>query len=582
MSKKTTKYISFGVAIIIAFLVFNFAFGFQILNPQNIKWLMNERHDWGTHYLGWAFYKNEPWSFPLGTINNYIWPVGTNVGFTDSIPLMALLFKPFAAFLPQDFQYFGIWMLLCYILLAIYTVKIFSLYTTNIFYILLGVVLVTSNSVLIYRSMHPALCTHWLILASVYLYIKPAGLNNVIAINRHQGLLLLISALVNPYLTLMIVGFTIILPFKHYYYDRLISIKKALICASLSFLSVFISWFVLGILTFGNNSSVQMSGSYGLNALNLNSLYNSSNFSSFFPEQPWFPLQYEGFMYLGLGMMVICLFSTAYLIYSGSLKSLIKNNKYLLPLLILSVALSLFAITNKITLNKNELLVVPLPAFIVKLGEVFRASARFFWVSYYLIFLLFTVIFIKSKIPAKFKVPLFFSLVALQLYDIKPIYNLRHLESGSYNSPLEEEKWSTLLPGFNKILVYPPFECHLINSKDYQDLGYVAVKNNVAISTGYTARTNVRSNDKYTEWLERAIASNFFYDDELIVTAPKYLKSFTNGLKNGKLNIDYIDGYFILYTKKNDRQFFSQKPEIRVIIDSVMAADGAKAIKTVP
>ncbi len=39
------------------------------LQPSNINWLMTARHDWGTHYLGWAFYKNEPWHFPIGKGN---------------------------------------------------------------------------------------------------------------------------------------------------------------------------------------------------------------------------------------------------------------------------------------------------------------------------------------------------------------------------------------------------------------------------------------------------------------------------------------------------------------------------------
>ena len=86
--------------------MYHLCYGFQTLNPYNIDWLMSALHDWGTHYLGWHFFKNEPWQFPLGNISNYFAPLGTNVGFTDSIPLLAIFFKLFSAILPENFQYF--------------------------------------------------------------------------------------------------------------------------------------------------------------------------------------------------------------------------------------------------------------------------------------------------------------------------------------------------------------------------------------------------------------------------------------------------------------------------------------------
>src|SRR5687768_7137938 len=92
-------------------IIYHFAYGFNTLIPTNIDWLMAVLHDWGTHYLGWHFFKNEPWQFPIGNVSNYYAPLGTNVGFTDSIPLLAIFFKLFASILPENFQYFGLWLL---------------------------------------------------------------------------------------------------------------------------------------------------------------------------------------------------------------------------------------------------------------------------------------------------------------------------------------------------------------------------------------------------------------------------------------------------------------------------------------
>ena len=99
------------VSLILVLIGFQICYGFGIINPSNINWLMSAYHDWGQHYLGWAYFQHEPWHFPLGHIDNFNYPAGTNVGYTDSIPLLAIIFKTFSFLLPDTFQYFGLWLL---------------------------------------------------------------------------------------------------------------------------------------------------------------------------------------------------------------------------------------------------------------------------------------------------------------------------------------------------------------------------------------------------------------------------------------------------------------------------------------
>ena len=89
IQKEKTYFISF---LIIVF-GFHICYGLDVILPSNINWLMSAYHDWGQHYLGWAYFKNEPWHFPIGHIENFNYPAGTNIGYTDSIPLLALFFK---------------------------------------------------------------------------------------------------------------------------------------------------------------------------------------------------------------------------------------------------------------------------------------------------------------------------------------------------------------------------------------------------------------------------------------------------------------------------------------------------------
>ena len=125
------KWAPWILATLAMLAIFQYIYGFASLQPSNIKWLMEARHDWGTHYLGWAFYKNEPWHFPLGKITGYNYPVGANVGFTDSIPLLAIFFKLFRPFLSEDFQYFGLWLFICHLLAGYFTILLCRLFKGN-------------------------------------------------------------------------------------------------------------------------------------------------------------------------------------------------------------------------------------------------------------------------------------------------------------------------------------------------------------------------------------------------------------------------------------------------------------------
>ena len=99
-------------------LVFVALYGVQVLNPASVDWILNNPSpDPSQHYLGWAFFRQSPVHLPyIGANYSNIYPYRTSVLFTDSIPLLALLFKCLGPLLPARFQYFGWWGLACYAL----------------------------------------------------------------------------------------------------------------------------------------------------------------------------------------------------------------------------------------------------------------------------------------------------------------------------------------------------------------------------------------------------------------------------------------------------------------------------------
>lgn len=68
------------------------------------------------HYAGWLFYRQSDLRFPFCVTQNLNYPDGLSVAYTDSIPLFAAFFRLLSPILPDTFQYFGLFTLLCFFL----------------------------------------------------------------------------------------------------------------------------------------------------------------------------------------------------------------------------------------------------------------------------------------------------------------------------------------------------------------------------------------------------------------------------------------------------------------------------------
>lgn len=108
-----------GVAFFLAL------YGVRVLDVTNADWILNSGADPSQHYLGWQFYRGSELRLPyLGMSYNTVYPYRTSVLYSDSIPLLALLFKPFSALLPATFQYMGLWGLASFALQGLLAQKI--------------------------------------------------------------------------------------------------------------------------------------------------------------------------------------------------------------------------------------------------------------------------------------------------------------------------------------------------------------------------------------------------------------------------------------------------------------------------
>lgn len=536
-------------SLVISLLVFQLKYGLDKLIPTNINWLLKVKHDWGQHYLGWAFYRKEEWHFPLGKIENLYHLISTNIGFTDSIPLFAIPFKILSPILPDEFQYFGIWLFLCFFLTAFFSFKLLRKYDFNLLQLLLIVLLITSNPVLLYRGMHPALCSQWLIIGSIYLYLKSENKKNYIKINLQQYILLLISSLIHPYITFIILGFIFVLVIKHFFYTKVLKKEYLIIFPFLSIISIIISWYLVGYISFSETIDSQIKGGFGLYSMNLNSFYNSFGYSNIIASQPLTnPMQYEGYMYLGFGLISLIII-TATLGFKY-LKRLNKHH-FLFPLFIFSFLTFLFAVTNKITFNDKTILEFSIPSFIEKFGNIFRASSRFFWVNYYIILFLIFIVFSKLKLKNNLKSILLLLIIGLQFYDLTNFFNNYNYKIGSYTSDLNQKKWDSLLVNIKHIKTYPPYNfTGLGKPYEYQELAYIAERNNSTFTNAYVARIKNSKEKLYTKNLIKDLSTASIKTDEVIITSKEHLDKTLISVKDYSSKISYLDGYYILHSSK--------------------------------
>ncbi|WP_192821798.1 DUF6311 domain-containing protein [Rufibacter sp. LB8] len=539
-------------------LLFHLCYGLEVLVPTNINWLLQVKHDWGGHYLGWYNYRVDEWRFPLGQMNNLMAPMGTNVGFTDSIPLFALFFKVLSPVLPEDFQYFGLFMYLSHLLTGYFTILIFNRFGVKPIYTFLAVLFIVANPVLVYRGMHPSLTAQWLFLGSIYLYFADSTVMSARKVLQYQLILLWLSALITPYLCFMVLGFTSFIALKLWWYEKSINAVTFLGYQVLSVVALLVTWFLVGMMFHSTGEDLGVANAFGLYGLNLNALFNSFGLSAYLPQLPWVSgYQYEGYAYLGLGMMALVLFVLVYLLIQklltktdGVKNSLQLNGIALTPLVILVVLYLLFSITHVVSYGDKVLFTVPLPQTILKIGDILRASSRFFWIIYYLIFIFSIAILAKSTLKPAVKIGLLVAALALQFLDTRILFTYRNLAHGAYQAEVDMNHWQSLVGQFDEVVLYPGYQTTNLKAADYQHFTFFTAKARKKINTGYVPRVDAKRMTFLADSLKDELQNGRLSPKALYITTPANLQAFSMVILGGDAQLNYVDGYYYLFSKK--------------------------------
>jgi len=403
------------------------------LNPNNVAWL-DGGFDPTQHYLGWVFFRHSPWSIPLGLNPHFGMDISSSIVYSDSIPLLAFFFKLFAALLPETFQYFGLWLLLCFILQAYFAWRLMALLQKSILATIAATMLFVFSPPMFWRiGLHAALVAHWVILAGLYLNIRPSRDHRFI----YWVLLLGVCSLIHFYLLSMVLGLWIAsllddwrigLRSKTAYQatdldtsSMDISLRfgfnKVLLEFTITLALVALVMWVAGYFAVsGVDAATQ---SFGISRMNLLAPFDAQQWSYGLPSLPdaqgtisdvdMSARTYENFMYWGAGILAIVFL--AGIIFSWrrisdlnqdrcrqeqyphtALASLDKDAINLSwsqhgALYLVLIGFTLLALSNQLAIGPWTW-TFPLPEPIYQLASMYRASSRFFWPAWYVIVLI--------------------------------------------------------------------------------------------------------------------------------------------------------------------------------------------------
>lgn len=397
--------LAFLLGLAVGCVCFLWIYGTPSLDVTDCGWIVNRYDEWDVqqHYAGWLFFRDADWSFPLGYADNLGLPNGTMITYTDSLPWVSVILKLFRSFQPRRFQWFGWYVLICFVLQGAAGAWLAGRRHFDggksgawLAYSLSGAVLFCLLPSLWERAFrHTALASHYIYLFALYFYLEYRSRlrQGSAPVPISFALLAFWAVGIHPYFLPLVM-----IPALAAAVDcaRFASARRGAAQFALALGAALGGAWMVGAV--GTGASLSRDG-YGYYALNLNALINPCSvgeytWSRVLPVLPQDKGQYDGFNYLGLGILLLLAIALAAAL-AGTIRSPRRARKWWNRNLALAAGcafLTLFAVTNNISINET-IYEIPLPEALTDLCGIFRASSRMFYLvaACMLVFALYTV-----------------------------------------------------------------------------------------------------------------------------------------------------------------------------------------------
>jgi hypothetical protein len=509
--KRFSSYFELIALFSLTLAAFHSVVGFHVLNPNNVTWLLGG--DSAEAYLGWEFFRSAPVSiFPFGSSPDFGVGFSSSIVFSDSIPLLAIPLKFVLLGLGGSFQYFGFWILSCFMLQVYFANRLIRLFSQQVSVRIIGALFFLFAPIFLYRLTfdgfgHLSLLAHFLILWALLINLDERTSN-------HQWFWLLpISILIHFY----IFGIVFVLFASKFIFQMIQKSRPSIIDGLTNFLGPIVLSLAFFFLAGGfmSNSAVSDSVQDFKYKTSLTSFLDpkpgfESSWSALLPDIGDLPGSVEGFAFLGLATLIALplWFFGARFFYRF----------FRLGIICVSTAVTIcfiFALSPNISLANRTLFSYQVPEFTNPILSTFRAGGRFVWPAVYLLFLISVcgIAEVTRRMPFRFW--LISLLLALQLWDVHDaLSNTRErFSEDSFRSVLLDPMWTELGNKYQKLITVPP----LNNDPNWIDFALFAKDSGMTTNAAYVARTSDSKISSLQKRLQQQIENYEFAPNTLYV-----------------------------------------------------------------
>lgn len=526
-------------------VLFIFLYGTKILNVTYDDWLL-EGGDISQHYIGWMAYRASDWKFPIGLLTGLNYPDMSSIVYTDSIPHFALLFKLLSPMLPETFQYFGLFGICSFALMGGFsTILIFHYLEDLSLCVLCSTFFIYSPYVLQRMYGHTALASQWVLIAALYLWLCYSQKHGF----KKKLLMWTILAFCVSGIHIYFVPMFCIFLLMNCINDFLLKEKgyKVILELLIPIMTILMTLFLYG----GFYGSTALAGEgLGAYSSNLNAFFDPQGYSLFLNDLAHGTGQNEGFGYLGLGIILICIISIVIKVLKKH--HLEKIDRVQVRLLAFAfVIFVVVAVSPVVMLGENVLFSYSLPAIIIQIWSIFRASGRFIWGACYIL-MFYCIIFFFDFFKDRKKCSVGFGvlLVAIQVLDLSPSLKQIHVTEKyqryvEHDFAVDETVWNQLLTEY-KYIIFQPYDVF-----DYYnggaDLAYFALSHRDKLSTFYLARNDVVELEAFNEEIASELQAQNSREDVVYVFAKD-----NSELSSYNLNYYDVDNWIIGLSKPEE------------------------------
>ena len=297
---KPNKRAVFLFSFILGAVLFIAIYGIKVLDVCYDNWIFDIKDpDIKQHYIGWCHFRTSDWAFPLGLMDSLSWPFSISVLYTDSIPLFAIIFKLFRRFLPETFQYLGLFGMLSMAFTGGLAGLILYKLIRSPYASIAGSAFFSVVPHILQRMFfHTTLTAQWLILLPLLIWFSDSWkwkLSKKLIIWAAASFA---GISIHPYLWMIFFVIWFFSELEALFRTR--NLLTSFLTGTVIVFSAFIGLYIEGGF-YGNVSTVYSAGGF---ESNLNSLFNPMGYGLILPDLNLADdYQYEGFGYLGFGII---------------------------------------------------------------------------------------------------------------------------------------------------------------------------------------------------------------------------------------------------------------------------------------